>query len=80
MNIRNLFDSVYVQDALDNSRYNAIPFRVNDHSANAAEVFLGMPTSYNLGFKFNFLVLSNKHTKHPEKALTCSFNGKRFFF
>ena len=54
LNIRNLFDSVYVQDALDNSRFNAIPFRVNDHSANAAEVFLGMPTSYNLGFKFNF--------------------------
>ena len=54
LNIRNLFDEVYIQDALDNSRYNAYPFRVNDHSANAAEVYLGMPTSYNLGLKINF--------------------------
>ncbi len=54
LNIRNLFDAVYIQDAVDNSRYNAVPFRVNDHSANAAEVYLGMPTSFNLGIKVNF--------------------------
>ena len=54
LNVRNLLDEVYVQDATDNSRYNAVPFRVNNHSANAAEVFLGMPTSYNLGIKVNF--------------------------
>ncbi len=54
LNVRNLFDEVYVQDATDNSRYNAVPFRVNTHSANAAEVFLGMPTSFNLGLKLNF--------------------------
>ena len=54
LNVRNLFDEVYIQDATDNSRYNAIPFRVNNHRANAAEVFLGMPTSYNLGLKVNF--------------------------
>ena len=54
LNVRNLLDEVYVQDATDNSRYNAVPFRVNTHSANAAEVFLGMPTSYNLGLKINF--------------------------
>jgi iron complex outermembrane recepter protein len=54
LNVRNLLDAVYVQDALDNSRYNAYPFRVNDHSASAAEVYLGMPTSYNLGLKVNF--------------------------
>ena len=54
LNVRNLFDEVYIQDALDNSRYNAYPFRVNDHSASAAEVYLGMPTSYNLGLKINF--------------------------
>ena len=53
-NIRNLLDEVYVQDALDNSRYNARPFRINDHSANAAEVYLGMPTTFNLGLKINF--------------------------
>ena len=54
LNVRNALDEVYVQDALDNSRYNAYPFRVNDHSANAAEVYLGMPLSYNLGLKINF--------------------------
>ena len=54
LNVRNLFDEVYVQDATDNSRYNAVPFRVNTHTANAAEVYLGMPTSYNLGLKINF--------------------------
>ena len=54
LNVRNLLDEVYIQDALDNSRYNAYPFRVNDHSANAAEVYLGMPTSYNLGLRINF--------------------------
>jgi len=54
LNVRNLLDEVYVQDATDNSRYNAVPFRVNSHTANAAEVYLGMPTSYNLGLKINF--------------------------
>ena len=54
LNIRNLFDEVYVQDATDNSRYNAVPFRVNTHTANAAEVFLGMPTAYNISLRLNF--------------------------
>ena len=54
LNVRNLLDEVYIQDATDNSRYNAVPFRVNSHTANAAEVYLGMPTSYNLGLKINF--------------------------
>ncbi len=54
LNVRNLLDAVYVQDATDNSRYNAEPYRVNNHNANAAEVYLGLPTSYNLGLKVNF--------------------------
>jgi len=54
LNVRNALDEVYVQDALDNSKYNAYPFRVNDHSANAAEVYLGMPTTFNIGLKINF--------------------------
>ncbi len=54
LNVRNLLDEVYVQDATDNSRYNAVPFRVNNHAANAAEVYLGMPTSFNLGLRINF--------------------------
>ena len=54
LNVRNALDAVYVQDATDNSRYNAEPFRVNSHTANAAEVYLGLPTSFNLGLKINF--------------------------
>ena len=54
LNVRNLFDAVYIQDSVDNSRYNAVPFRVNTHTANSAEVYLGMPTSFNLGLKVNF--------------------------
>jgi outer membrane receptor for Fe3+-dicitrate len=54
LNVRNLLNEVYIQDALDNSRYNAYPFRVNNHSANAAEVYLGMPTAFNLGLKVQF--------------------------
>ena len=49
-----LLDEVYIQDAVDNSRYNAEPWRVNNHQANAAEVYFGMPTSFNLGLKVNF--------------------------
>ena len=54
LNVRNLLDAVYVQDATDNSRFNAEPFRVNNHTANVAEVYLGLPTSYNLGLRINF--------------------------
>ena len=54
LNVRNLLDAVYIQDATDNSRFNAEPFRVNSHTANAAEVYLGLPTSFNLGLKLNF--------------------------
>ena len=54
LNVRNLLDEVYIQDALDNSRYNAYPFRINDHTAAAAEVYLGMPTAYNIALKINF--------------------------
>ena len=54
LNVRNLLDAVYIQDATDNSRFNAEPFRVNNHSASAAEVYMGLPTSFNLGLKLNF--------------------------
>jgi iron complex outermembrane receptor protein len=54
VNVRNLFDTVYIQDATDNSRFNAYPFRVNSHTANSAEVFMGMPTTFNLGLKVRF--------------------------
>lgn len=46
----NLFDEVYVQDATDNSSFNAYKDNGLNHSADDAEVFLGLPRTYNLGF------------------------------
>ena len=54
LNVLNALDALYVQDAVDNSRYNAHPWRINNHTANAAEVYLGLPTSFNIGLRFNF--------------------------
>ncbi len=61
--IFNLMDKVFVQDATDNSRYNGYysnnPDRNGDgkknnldgmHTADDAEVFLGLPRTFNLGF------------------------------
>ena len=51
-NVFNLFDSLYIQDATNNSRFNA--FRGNGTGANRAddaEVFLGLPRSFNLGLQ-----------------------------
>ena len=48
----NVFDSFYIQDATNNSRYNA--FRDNGTGANTAddaEVFLGLPRALNLGLR-----------------------------
>ena len=59
----NLLDELYVQDATDNSQYNGYynnntdrngdgKLDVNDgqHTADDAEVFLGLPRSFNFGF------------------------------
>ena len=54
LNVINALDALYVQDATDNSRYNAHPWQIGNHTANAAEVYLGLPTSFNLGLRFNF--------------------------
>ncbi|MEZ5414870.1 MAG: TonB-dependent receptor plug domain-containing protein [Opitutaceae bacterium] len=51
--IFNLFDEVYVSDATDNSRFEAIN-SAPSHSAQRAEVFLGLPLSYNVGVKVKF--------------------------
>ncbi|MCY4170377.1 MAG: TonB-dependent receptor [Bacteroidetes bacterium] len=51
-NIYNVFDSFYIQDATNNSRFNA--FRGNGtglNRADDAEVFLGLPRSFNLGLQ-----------------------------
>ncbi len=52
----NIFDTFYVQDALDNSPYNGY-YGANDqlnHDANTAEVFLGLPRTFNVGVRVSF--------------------------
>jgi len=48
----NALDDVYVQDAVDNSKYNGYGDKL--HLAHNAEVFLGTPRHYNLGLSVNF--------------------------
>ena len=48
----NALDDVYVQDAVDNSKYNGYGDKL--HLAHNAEVFLGTPRHYNLGLTVNF--------------------------
>ncbi len=48
----NALDNVYVQDAVDNSKYNGYGDKV--HAAHNAEVFLGTPRHFNLGLSVNF--------------------------
>ncbi|MCS5647247.1 MAG: TonB-dependent receptor [Candidatus Marinimicrobia bacterium] len=55
----NALDAVYVQDATDNSQYNAYGSNEGDengkmHKADDAEVFLGIPRYFNAGLKVNF--------------------------
>jgi outer membrane cobalamin receptor len=52
----NLFDTFYIQDAVDNSSYNGY-YGYDDnlsHTANSAEVFLGLPRTFNVGVRVNF--------------------------
>jgi len=48
----NALDNVYVQDAVDNSKYNGYGDKL--HLAHNAEVFLGTPRHFNLGLSVNF--------------------------
>ena len=50
-NVYNVFNKVYVQDAIDNSAFNGFDL---DHDADDAEVFLGTPRNVNLGFQVTF--------------------------
>ena len=65
VNVFNVFDELYVQDATDNSRFNAFyqcasggtsrPCAADPgHDAEASEVFLGLPRYFNLGFEVRF--------------------------
>jgi len=51
----NLLDKVYVQDAVDNSPYNGYygPDKEYSHTAMSAEVYLGLPRTYNFGILLN---------------------------
>lgn len=52
----NILDEVYVQDAVDNSHYNGY-YGANDgfgHNASRAEVFMGLPRTFNIGFGVNY--------------------------
>ncbi len=46
----NLTNTLYVQDATDNSAYNAWTVDGKNHKADDAEVFMGLPRTFNLGF------------------------------
>ena len=51
VNVYNLLDEIYVQDAVDNSSFNSFD---NDHDADDAEVFLGIPRNLNIGVELTF--------------------------
>lgn len=50
--IFNLFDALYISDAVDDSQYNGFSGASN-HTAANAEVFMGLPFSFNLGVKIS---------------------------
>jgi len=53
----NLFDTMYIQDATDNSSFNGYKVAgkyFDPHGPSAAEVYLGMPRTFNLGFSINY--------------------------
>lgn len=54
VNVYNVFDEVYVQDATDDSSFNGFDDDGDDHDADSAEVFLGLPRTFNLGFEISF--------------------------
>ena len=51
LNAFNILDELYISDAVDNSPYNAFD---KDHDADSAEVYLGLPRTFNLGFEIKF--------------------------
>jgi hypothetical protein len=51
LNEFNLLNETYIQDSVDNSRFNRFD---GDHDADDAEVFLGLLRRYNFGVRINF--------------------------
>lgn len=54
LHVFNALDAIYVQDAVDNSKYNAFTGDGKNHKADDAEVFIGMPRRINFGLNINF--------------------------
>jgi mRNA-degrading endonuclease HigB of HigAB toxin-antitoxin module len=50
----NLVNELYVQDATDNSDFNAWSVDGKNHKADDAEIYPGMPTAFNFGFSAAF--------------------------
>ena len=56
----NILDELYISDAVDNSQYNGYIIKdsdgnvINNHKAERAEVFMGLPRRYNVGVKVTF--------------------------
>ncbi|RKY51362.1 MAG: TonB-dependent receptor [Candidatus Neomarinimicrobiota bacterium] len=50
----NVTDALYVQDAVDNSQYNAFTGDGKNHKADDAEVYIGAPRTFNSGLQINF--------------------------
>lgn len=54
LHVFNALDAIYIQDAVDNSLYNAFTADGKNHKADDAEVFIGMPRRINFGLNINF--------------------------
>ncbi|HCK98735.1 MAG TPA: TonB-dependent receptor [Candidatus Marinimicrobia bacterium] len=54
LHVFNALDAIYVQDAVDNSQYNAFTADGKNHAADDAEVYIGMPRRINFGLNINF--------------------------
>jgi iron complex outermembrane recepter protein len=50
----NVFDKLYISDATDNSAFNAYTTNGVNHSADDAEVFMGLPRTFNVGVRLNY--------------------------
>ncbi len=50
-NVFNMFDTEYIQDAVDNSEYNGYD---GDHDADDAEVFFGLRRTFNVGLQVRY--------------------------
>jgi len=58
LHVNNLLNTQYVQDAVDNSKYNGYygvgSTKPLSHTANSAEIFMGLPRTFNAGVKVSF--------------------------